>query len=941
MITLADITDVKGEAGNFQVEVSRRPRYVDAEKCIACGLCSTKCPKKVDDEYNEKISQRKAIYIPYAQAVPQKYVIDRDNCIYFKSGKCRACEKFCPAGAVNFDEKPESFTLQVGAIILSPGFSTFDPTGIRTWGYGVFENVITAMELERFLSASGPTEGHLIRPSDKKEVKRIAFLQCVGSRDLNKSRNGYCSSVCCTYAIKQAMMAKDHVKGLEVAIYFMDMRTFGKDFERYYERAKDLGIKFRRCRVHSLEPVKDSDDVYFRYIDESGKQIETQYDMVVLSVGLCTPPAAMELAYHAGVSLNENRFVQTTSFAPVSTTRSGVFACGAFSGPKDIPQTVMEASAAAADATRMLAGARSSLTRTREYPPEVEVTNDPPRIGVFVCHCGSNIAGVVDVEKLARYAETLPGVVHVERNLFSCSQDTQDKMKSTIKEKGLNRVVVAACTPRTHEPLFRETLKSAGLNEYLFDMANIRNQDSWVHAAEPERATAKAMDLVRMSVAKVGLMSPLPAISVPVNQTALVIGGGLSGMVSALELADHGFDVTLVEKSSVLGGQARHLFHTWKGEPIEPALQELDARVRSHSRISLHLESSVEAAEGFVGNFKSTIVNGKTSHAVEHGATIIATGGQAWAPEGEYLYGSSSRVFTAIEFDKLYMAGDRRMKEAKRFVFIQCVGSRCEERMYCSRVCCTHSVQAALELKENNPESEVFILYRDLRTYGEREELYRKAREKGVVFIHYNEEEKPRVKPVEPRRLEVEVIDHVLHEPLGILADIVVLATAIVPNPATEEMADLYKLPMDSDGFLLEAHAKLRPVDFAADGIFMAGLAHYPKPVEESIAQAKAAAGRAISVLATSRINLEATRATVVAANCDGCAMCLDVCPYNAISLVTEGEGSAKKNSRVEINLAQCKGCGLCQATCPKDGVYVAGFSLEQIAAQVDAALAI
>lgn len=929
---------VTGEPGDFRVSVRKHPRFVDTEKCIACGLCAEKCPRKVSDSYNEGLAKRKAAYILYPQAVPQKYAIDKDHCIYFeKGGKCRACEKFCPAGAIRFEDREETISLEVGAIVLAPGSSTFDPTGIRTWGYGIYPNVITSMELERLLSASGPTEGHLVRPSDHREVTRIAFLQCIGSRDLNKASHGYCSSVCCTYAIKEAMIAKDHVKDLDVSIFFMDMRTHGKEFERYYDRARELGIHFRRCRVHSLEPVPESNNVFFRYIDDRGKQIEDEFDLVVLSVGLCTPTHAVDLAQRAGIALNTDHFVDTSSFDPIATSKPGIFACGTFTGPKDIPQTVTEASAAAAGATRMLSSARNSLTKAKQYPAERDVSDESPRIGVFICHCGTNIAGVVDVEKVAQYAQTLPHVTHVERNLFSCSQDTQETMKERIREKGLNRIVVAACTPRTHEPLFRETLKAAGLNEYLFEMANIRNQDSWVHAQDPQKATSKAMDLVRMAVAKVGLLKPLPDVVFDVQRTALVVGGGVAGMAAALELADHGFPVHLVEKTSVLGGQARHLFHTWKNEALEPALQEMDARVRSHPLISLHLQSSVTEAEGFVGNFRSTISTGSLSQVIEHGVTLITTGGQAYTPT-EYGYGVSDRVFTAIEFDKLHMMGDRRFTDARTFVFIQCVGSREADRMYCSRVCCTHSVHAAIKLKEEQPDREVFILYRDLRTYGEREELYRQARSKGVVFINYELHEKPQVTMTDHRQLEVKVWDHVLHEPQRITADIVVLATAIVPNPANEELARIYKLSTDQDGFLSEAHAKLRPVDFAADGIFMAGLAHYPKPVDEAIAQAQAAAGRAMTVLANERIRLESTKAQATP-NCDGCALCLDVCPYQAISLRDQSSTEDRRSLRIEVNVAKCKGCGICQATCPKDGVQVAGFSLDQISAQVRAAL--
>lgn len=852
--------------------------------------------------------------------------------------ECYQCVAACLANAVVHEDRAVEKEIEVGSVVLAPGSTTYDPRHIRTWGYGLYPNVVTAMELERLLSASGPTEGHLVRPSDHREVRRMAFLQCIGSRDLNKASHGYCSSVCCTYAIKEAMIAKDHVKDLEVSIFFMDMRTHGKEFERYYERAKEQGIHFHRCRVHSLEPVLDSDNVFFRYIDDHGRQLEDEFDLVVLSVGLCTPAPAVKLAQRAGVVLNDDHFVEGSSFNPVATSRPGIFACGTYTGPKDIPQTVMEASAAAAEATRDLASARNLLTRTKTYPEERSVVDEEPRIGVFICHCGSNIAGVVDVEKLADFAATLPHVTHVERNLFTCSQDTQEIIQKCIQDQGLNRIVVAACTPRTHEPLFRETLKAAGLNEYLFEMANIRNQDSWVHSQDPIRATTKAMDLVRMAVAKVGLLSPLPELAFDVTRSALVVGGGLAGMAAALELADHGFPVYLVEKTNVLGGQARFLYHTWKGEALEPAIQEMDAKVRSHPRITLHLQSAITQAEGFVGNFRSTVANGRTETVVEHGVTILATGGQGYQPT-EYGYGTYDRVFTAIEFDKLYMMGDRRFADARTFVFIQCVGSREGDRMYCSKVCCTHSVQAAIRLKEEQPDRDVFILYRDLRTYGEREELYRRARAMGVVFINYELHEKPKVTATEHRQLEVTVWDHVLHEPQRITADIVVLATAIVPNPANEQLAKLYKLSTDTDGFLLEAHAKLRPVDFAADGIFMAGLAHYPKPIEEAIAQAKAAAGRALTILANDRIRLDSTKAEPTA-RCDGCALCLDVCPYHAISLAQETGLDGRRSSHIVVNTANCKGCGMCQATCPKDGVQVAGFSLEQIGAQVRAALA-
>ncbi len=943
-MTLSEIAGISGDVGDFQVTVKEHPRYVDMDKCIACGECAAKCPKKVDSEYDAATGKRKAIYVKYAQAVPLKYQIDADNCIRFKkAGACGFCEKVCPAGAINFDDTEKTHQINVGAVILAPGFESFDPAAAGVWGYGRYPNVVTAMQFERYLSASGPTEGHLIRPSDGREITKVAFLQCVGSRDENKCGNAYCSSVCCMYAIKEAVMAKDHVPGLRTAIFMMDMRTHGKDFDRYYQRAKEeSGVRFVRCRVHGVEPEGDSGDLRLHYINEEGRQVEEYFDLVVLSVGLQIPDHIKVLADLAGVRLTHDRFAATSDFSPVSTSKKGIFTCGAFAGPKDIPQSVMEGSAAAAAVADVLAPARGQLTREKTFPQERDVVDEEEKIGVFVCHCGSNIAGVVDVEAVADYAQTLPGVVHTERNLFSCSQDTQEQMVQTIKAKGLNRVVVAACTPRTHEPLFRETLKASGLNEYLVEMANIRNQTSWVHSADPKTATTKAKDLVRMAVAKVARQVSLQPISVPITQKGLVIGGGIAGMAAALNMAEQGFEVHLVEKTDSLGGNAVYLGHTWSGESIQDRARKLVDQVQKNERIIIHKGFEVRAAEGFVGNFTTTIAtrDGLTK-TIQHGVGVVATGGRALRPK-EYGYGRIPNVVTALEFDRLFKLKEQHAAKAKTVVFIQCVGSREGERMYCSKVCCTHSVQSAIELKQEDASRMVYILYRDMRTYGQRETLYKKARELGVIFINYETHGKPTVE-VEHKQVNVGVWDHILHRPLRIKADIVVLATAIVANPDAEKLNKIYKVSIDGDGFFQEAHAKLRPVDFANDGLFVAGLAHYPKPVEESVAQALAASGRAATLLSRSAVSLDAVKAEPDLRYCDGCALCIDVCPYHAIELV-EDEAPAEggqPHRYIQINKAQCKGCGLCQGTCPKRGVVVQGFTMEQISSQIEAALAI
>jgi heterodisulfide reductase subunit A2 len=923
LLTLAEVQDISGEEGDFTVTVAQRARYVDMSKCIACGVCATKCPKKVDNEYNQGLDKRKAIYVKYPQAVPLKYVIDKANCLYFLKGRCKACEKFCPAGAINFADQDQDRKIKVGSVIMAPGFKAFDPTGYTGYHYANQPNVITALEFERLLTASGPTMGHLMRPSDHGEPRKIAFLQCVGSREMNRCDHGYCSSVCCMYALKEASLAQEHSgKPLEVAIFYMDMRTFGKDFEKYYEKAKAKGIRFIRSRIHSVDPLKN-DDLKIRYVTEDGSMVTEKFDLLVLSQGLEISGETVALAKRLGVELNHYNFARTTNFAPVATSRPGIYACGVFTAPKDIPISVMEASAAACAASSKLAAARKTLVKEKTIQPERDVMGDPPRVGVFICHCGLNIGGIVRIQEVVDYAKTLPFVEFVDQNLFTCSQDTQTKMVEVIEANRLNRIVVAACSPRTHEPLFQEAMVDGGLNKYLFEMANIRNQDSWVHSEDPDGATTKAKDLVRMAVAKAALLTPLTETTINMTPRALVIGGGVAGLNAGLSLSDQGFAVEVVEKSQQLGGQANRLMHTAQGEDIQAYLKDLIARVEGDPNITLHLGTTVQQVDGYIGNFTTRLADGTE---IAHGAALIATGAEEYKP-AEYLYGQDPRVLTHLDLDGLFLNDDPGLAKAKAFAFIQCVGSREPERPYCSKVCCTHSVMSALEIKKRNPAAQVFILYRDMRTYGLREDLYREARDRGVVFIRFDLDQKPQVER-QGENLQITVFDPILQRHVRFTVDYLTLASAIVSS-RDHELAQMFKVPLDEDGWFFEAHQKLRPVDFATDGVFLAGLAHYPKPMEESIAQAQAAAGRAVTLLTSPKLQVGGVVAEVYGSRCAGCGVCAEVCPYQAISLNQDGVAV--------VNEALCKGCGTCVASCRSGAIQLKGFTNAEVFAQIAA----
>jgi len=924
------------------------PFETQSDICMACGACASVCPtghislakiresmttrktELIPSEYDMGLQGRKPVYVPYAQAVPNTPAIDRDVCVHFKTGGCKVCTEFCGVDAIDHTMKDETIELNVGSIILTPGFQPFDPSQFDNYNYAGHPNVITAMEFERVLSASGPTTGHLVRLSDHKEPKKIAWFQCVGSRDMNKCDHSYCSSVCCMYAIKEAVIAKEHAEyDLDCAIFYMDMRTHGKDFERFYNSAKDEhGVRFLRSRVHTINPVPGSDDLEVRYVTEQGDAETETFDMIVLSVGLETSPETIELADKLGIELTEGNFVRTSSFQPVATSKEGIYVSGAFQGPRDIPQAVVDSSAAAASVGEMLSPARNTETKEKEDIPETNVIGDRPRIGVFVCRCGINIAGVVNVPDVRDYAASLPYVEYVNDNLYSCSQDTQESMADIIKSKNLNRVVVAACTPKTHEPLFQETLINAGLNKYLFEMANIRNQDSWVHKNNPDQATTKARDLLRMAVSKVALMQPLEEAELTVNQTALVIGGGISGMTAARSLSAQGYETHLVERDSTLGGQALNLFKSAKGEDVQKELAALAEDIGKSESIHVHLDTTISDVEGFVGNFKTTLSSNGDAEAVEHGVAVIATGGAGLKPD-EYNYGKDERILTSLELDKKFMDKDPSLEEMGSAVFIQCVGSRQPDRPYCSRVCCTHSIDNALELKKLNPDMNIYILYRDIRTYGEREYLYKEAREAGVIFIRYAVEQKPAVK-VKKGKIVISAVDHVLGRPLEIEADMVTLASAIVPNE-NDQLAQFFKVPLNEDGLFVEKHAKLGPSEFATDGVFLCGLAHYPKPIEESIAQGQAAASRAVTLLAQETVHTSGTVAKTNPGICSSCGVCVSVCPYSAPSFIEEGPFTGK----TEINPVLCKGCGLCVSSCRSGAIHLQGFDNDQIFSQI------
>jgi heterodisulfide reductase subunit A len=922
IFTYSDVEKVEGEAGDFKVTLVKHPRYINPEKCTGCGLCSQYCPVEAISEFDRGVSLRNATFVPFPQAVPLVYRIDREKCL-----GCGLCEQYCKAEAVDYSQENENVELNVGSIVLSPGFETFDPTVKSEYGYGRYQNVVTSIQFERILSASGPFAGHVLRPSDGKHPEKIAWIQCVGSRD-EKVGKGYCSAVCCTYATKEAIIAKEHAAGTDCTIFFMDMRTYGKGFEEYYNMAKDeYGVKYVKCRIPHIEEIPETKDLKMIYRDEEGNQKEEIFNLVVLSVGMEPSKNIEELAEKFGIELNEYGFCETGYFSPLESSRPGIFVGGAFGSPKDIPDAVAQASGVASKASGPISSERDSLVTVEEYPPEIEM-GDEPRIGVFCCHCGINIGSVVDVPAVVEFSKTLPNVVHTEHNLYTCSQDTQDKIKEAIKEHNLNRVIVASCTPRTHEPLFQNTIREVGLNPYLFDLASTREHCSWVHKNDPEKATKKAKHLVAMAVEKVRRNKLVHKVPVECEKAALIIGGGIAGMTAAMDIADQGFKAYIVEMENELGGNLRNIHHLATGVDPQKELRSLIDKINKNPNIEVFLNSNLQNMIGYIGNFTATINQGGENKEVKVGTIIVATGAKELKPEEQYLYGKDPRIMTQLEFDgKL----DEDNFQFNDIVMIQCVGSREETREYCSRVCCTEAIKNALKVKELNPDARIYVLYRDIRTYGFREKYYKEAREKGILFLRYTADKKPIVEQ-EGENLKVTVYNPNMDRTMVIRPDLVVLSAATIPYEENEELGQVLKVPLTSENFFMEAHMKIKPVDFAAAGIFLCGTCHSPKFIDETIAQASGAAARATTFMSKKALFTEGVSAVVDEMRCAGCGLCEFNCAYDAIK-VNEDSGIA------EVNEVLCMGCGACSCICPSNVPYLRQFEPKQLMAMVDKAL--
>ncbi|MFX1496222.1 MAG: FAD-dependent oxidoreductase [Promethearchaeota archaeon] len=953
LMTYHEVLNVSGTVGDFKVKILKKPRYIDETKCKGCGDCSQRCPKiEVPNLFDMKLGKRKSIYIPFPQAVPPIYLIDPEICLKLTKGVCGVCEKVCKAEAIDYEQQPREFEIKVGAIVVATGFDMPAEQITSRWGYQ-YKNVISALEYERILCASGPFGGHILRPSDETEPERIAFIQCAGSRDLHENIP-YCSSVCCMYTAKEAIITKEHSEKAKCFVFRHDIRAYGKNFYEFTQRAQDeYGVQYFQTKVSKVEEDPSNNDLIIHYEDlKTGKFNNFRSNLVVLATPLVPSKGTIEMGKILGVKLDKYNFFKESSYFNKSlSSKEGIFLSGFCQGPMDIPETVADASGVASQIASLLNSVKFKAIREKvREKSEIEVKiSDEPRIGVLICHCGINIGKYIDVSGVVEYVKTLPFVAHCESNLYSCSSDSQARIKEMIEEYNLNRFIVASCTPRTHEALFQETCQEAGLNKYLFEMVNIRDQCSWVHMNEYEFATEKAKDLIRMAIAKARLLKPLNEARLDITPTALIIGAGVSGMTAALNISKQGFKVFLVEKEKKLGGILNNLNILYPvHEDASTFLDAISRDVKSSKNIELFLDSQIKSIKGYIGNYDVSIIDSKQKvHELKIGTIIVATGAQELKPNGIFQYSEKNEnVITQLELEEKLKSKDSSwLDEIERVTVILCVNARQKEGItYCSNICCGVSIKNLSLLKELKPEIEIVVLYRDLQMAKKEFEEYYRERRKNAIFLRYSLERLPKIDKIsnKPEKYKISLFDTNLQEDLSFDTDLVILATPMIPNNNLTELAKMLKVPLDKNGFFLEAHVKLRPLDFATDGIFLSGCAQWPKNVQDSIAQANGAAGRASRFLSAKTITTSGLIAEVNPDRCIGCGKCESVCPYNAIEIkeaLMEFEEVSIKVAKSFINSALCKGCGTCAATCPNGAISVKHYDFDQIYAMIESYL--
>ena len=947
LLTYHEVKEVSGDPGNFHVTVLKKPRYVDETKCKGCGDCSSKCPKiETPNIFDMNLGKRKSVYIPFPQAVPPVYLIDPELCLKLSKGVCGVCEKVCNVGAINYEQKIQEFKLNVGAIVVATGFDMYGDKLSNRWGYH-YKNVVNALEYERILSASGPFDGHVLRLSDQKEPKNIAFIQCAGSRDLHEDVP-YCSSVCCMYTAKEAIITKEHSDNAQCFVFRHDIRAYGKNFYEYTQRAQDeYGVKYFQTKISKIEEDSETKDLIIHYEDLKTSEFKDfRANLVVIATPLVPSNGTKELAKILDIKLDPYGFFKEKSyFNKALSSKGGIFLCGFCQGPMDIPETVADASGVASQVATLLKSSKHSQIHKKVFEePEKEIKiTDNPRIGVLICHCGINIGKYINIPSVVEDIKSLPDVIICEDNLYSCSSDSQVRIKELIKEFKLNRFIVASCTPRTHESLFQETCQEAGLNKYLFEMVNIRDQCSWVHMTEKELATEKTKDLITMGVAKSRLLKPQKEEKLDITPTALVIGGGVSGMTAALNIANQEFKTFIIEKEKHLGGNLKNLNKLYPTqEDSSFFLKELIEKVLKNNNIRIFLNSELKEIKGYLGNFDVSIVDSKKEvHGLKIGTIIVATGAKELKPHGVYEYGvKNNAVITQLELEQKLLNHDNSwLDKINRVTFILCTEARQKEGItYCSNVCCGTSIKNINILKELKPELEIVVLYRDLQMAKKEFEDYYRNRRKDAMFLRYDLENIPEVKKNSSGKYSLKLYDINLHDEIAYETDMIVLATPMIPTDNLEELAKMLKVPLDKNGFFLEAHVKLRPLDFATDGIFLCGCAQWPKNIQDSISQANGAAGRACRFLSAKEILTSGLIAEVNPDMCIGCGTCEETCAYNAIELRDTTKGFEEVSLIIKksfINSGLCKGCGTCAVTCPIGAISVKHYDFEQINAMI------